>query len=300
MSRTDVNDKAELTIEPRMPVEIDLDPPGVGLETSSHHRVIREIGRGRSAVVYLVRDAARTCLARKVFTGDPLAKLVHVVLNDAPNPYTWNDDAIAAAVARRRLLEVLVQYWFDGRVRLPHLHGASFNDEARAHQIDMEFVSGRAAALYHHAPTGREGELDELVSEIMRPLQGHLRDAGFDGLVWQAGLGNPVASSNFLLDEDQPDDQRRRWVWIDLESGVPALIPLNPLTLVTFYLPRSFRHRGPLFDDVDLPKLHAYLQRHRGDLETRLGLEACVRMRLDVDRLAEHQRRWKTLGPAFH
>jgi len=43
----------------------------------------------------------------------------------------------------------------------------------------------------------------------MKPLQKRLIESGFDGLVWQAGKGNPVALNNFLL------DNKRNWVWID-------------------------------------------------------------------------------------
>ena len=302
MNQTDVNTKAEVTIEPRAPVEIDLVDPDEVRASAPDGRVLREIGRGRSAVVYLVRDSSRADLARKIFTGDPLAKLVHVVFIGAPNPYTWNDDAIAAAVCRRRILAALVRHWFGDRLRLPGLDGASFNEEVRAHQIDMEFVTGRAAALHHHVLTGREGELRELVGDIMRPLQRHLRESGFDGLVWQAGLGNPVAASNFLLDgtppgaPTPPGAESRAWVWIDLESGVPALIPLNPLTLLSFYLPKSIRHRGPLFDDVDVEKLDAYLEANRADLEASLGSDAVAGLIEESTRLAAHQQRWKTLG----
>jgi hypothetical protein len=92
----------------------------------------RPIGTGRSAIVHRVRRG-EDVWARKVFQGDPLAKLVHLVLNGAPNPYTWNGDAIAAAVSRRRLLDALVRFWFDDdRLRLPALHGSSWNAEARA------------------------------------------------------------------------------------------------------------------------------------------------------------------------
>ncbi|MCZ6836373.1 MAG: hypothetical protein O7G85_11420 [Planctomycetota bacterium] len=256
----------------------------------------KEIGKGRSAVVYRVSDGVQPPWAQKLFLGDPLAKLVHLVFSGAPNPYTWNEDAIETAVLRRRILAMLVQFWFGDRMRLPDLIGSQWNDQARAYQIDMEFVTGRAAALRHHVAYEGGSEIGILVKEIMNPLQKHLRDSGFDGLVWQAGYGNPVASSNFLLDDRDADEKSLRWVWIDLESGVPALFPLNPLTLFGFYIPKSIRHRCALFDDVDTNVLHAYLQSRQEELESLFGSEKVGQLFENVERLGTHQQAWKRLG----
>lgn len=302
MTQADQILNSHSTSKTRRIIEIDLDP-----SVASDQRAVddfaglprcleREIGRGRSAVVYVRREGGGAPIARKLFLGDPLAKLVNIVLSGAPNPYAFNEDAIATAVSRRRILKTLVSFWFGDRLRLPHVLEASWNEDQRAYQIDMEFIRGRAAALHHHVATGNEGELDELVHGIMRPLQGHLREAGFDGLVWQAGLGNPVASSNFLLEPNSSDAEMNTFVWIDLESGVPALFPLNPLTLLSFYLPKSVRHRCALFDDVDVERLRAYLEHDRGRLVSRIGAKACDAMFDEVDRLADHQRRWKNRG----
>jgi len=132
--------------------------------------------------------------------------------------------------------------------------------------------------------TGRESELGELVQQVMRPLRQHLLESGFDGLVWQAGLGDPVAASNFLLGDPGSDPSpasgaaERQCVWFDLESGVPALFSLNPLALFRFYLPRSFAHGGALFDDVETTTLRAYLGEHGSDIETRLGADALAEL----------------------
>ncbi|MCH7863163.1 MAG: hypothetical protein IH998_16205 [Proteobacteria bacterium] len=82
----------------------------------------------------------------------------------------------------------------------------------------------------------------------MPNLRTHLERAGFDGLLWQAGIGNPVALNNFLYeraDQTQHADPERsdegRWVWIDLESGVPALFPISPKVFVKYSLAHWWR-----------------------------------------------------------
>jgi hypothetical protein len=252
---------------------------------------VRRLGRGRSAIVYRI-DFDGRAWARKIFEGESLAKVVHIVLRGAPNPYTWNGQAIEAAVCRRRLLESLVTYWFEDRLRLPAVEGSAWNDDARAYQIDMELVRGRAAALRQPFPSVRDGELDELVGEIMGPLQEHLIDAGFDGLVWQAGFGNPVAASNFMLDGTDHADGTRRWIWVDLESGVPALFPLSPRALFGFYIPQMFRYGRPLFDDVNTERLARYLEEHADALAARYGATGCREMQETCGRLAAHQQEW--------
>ena len=110
----------------------------------------------------------------------------------------------------------------------------------------------------------KETEITDLVQNVMKPLQGLLLAAGFDGLAWQAGYGNPVATSNFLLETTETGEQR--WVWVDLESGVPALFPANPILLFSFYLQRTLVNGRPLYDDVDVPKLRRYIEDNRDAL----------------------------------
>lgn len=257
------------------------------------------LGRGRSAVVFKVPASVRGdaagdgALAVKVFSGERLAKLVNYVLTGAPNPYTWNEDAIRCAALRRQVLVDLVEHWFGDDVGVATASGWGWNGEMNAFELECEFCPGRPASLHHPFSGARDGELRELLRTVMKPLQRHLRDAGFDGLVWQAGKGNPVATNNFLLDGA---DGRRRWTWIDLESGVPALFPINPVTLLTYYVPKSFKHRRPLFDDVDLRRLRRYLRTHARALQPKLGPERWARLQARVEELESRQHRWRALG----
>ena len=250
------------------------------------------LGAGRSGVVFKDQDSQGRITARKVFDSEGLTKLIQYVFLGAPNPYGWNEDAIQCALLRRRIVAPLVSYWFGGRVRVAEGFGQDWNPEAGAFQLHTGFVDGRAPWLNQPFSQAGSEQVRELTGLVMRPLQAHLIESGFDGLVWQAGRGNPVALANFLMEADRP--QAPRWAWIDLESGVPALFPANPLELLRFYLPAAWRHKRVMFDDVWIPKLRDYLGQHREALESRLGAAEFKDLLADVDSLERHQQAWKS------
>jgi len=251
------------------------------------------IGEGRSGKVYLERDSKGRSLAKKTFTGESLGKLVLFILTGSANPYTWCESAIRSAVARRYILKHLVRYWFGSTLRLPDTDSWDWNDKQLAFEIRTELIEGKHAPLPNPFPGSKLDYLRDLVINIMKPLQHHLIESGFDGLVWQAGLGNPVASNNFMLEDS--DEEQLKWVWIDLESGVPALFALNPLATIRFYLPRSLRYRRPIFDDVDVPKLHNYLLKNGSDIERSIGKDGFKEITFYLDQLGDNQQRWKSL-----
>ncbi|MDJ0973567.1 MAG: hypothetical protein QNJ98_03840 [Planctomycetota bacterium] len=249
------------------------------------------LGRGRSGVVFRAQDEGGREIVRKVFGAHGVTKLAQIVLLGAPNPYAWDEHAIACADLRRRILVPLVDWWFGDHLRVAAATGHAWNESERAYELHAEFIDGRHAPLRHPLRLGTRTLIRELTREVMPALAKRLEQAGFDGLVWQAGRGNPVAWNNFLM-EERPDGSHR-WVWIDLESGVPALAPLNPLTLFTFYLPRCLKHRGALFDDVDMRRLEAYVETHRDELRAHVGDAAFEAIQRDTAALAAHQTRWK-------
>ncbi|MFG0251462.1 MAG: hypothetical protein ACF8NJ_01150 [Phycisphaerales bacterium JB038] len=256
-------------------------------------RALKRIGRGRSAVVY--RDPSNpTPTVHKVFVGERLSKLVLFLLTGSANPYTWCQSAIEAACARRHVLGGLVRFWFADRLRLPHLHGWDWNAERRAHELQIEFIEGGHVPLRAPVEAADSKHLRELTHSIMRPLQRHLAEAGFDGSVWQAGKGNPVAAGNFMRECGEGGEPR--WVWIDVESGVPALFALNPLSTLTFYLPKSLHHRRWLFDDVDVDRLRTYVERNASELSEILGANAMCELARQIEALATAQGAWHTLA----
>ena len=245
------------------------------------------LGVGRSGIVFRSTSRSGEAVARKVFDSRSLTRAVQYAVLGASNPYAWNVHAVSCAFLRRRILAPLVERWTGGRLRVTKALGHTWNETYKAYELHTELSTGRPPALHH--PLDRTGghEVQELVANILPRLRAHLRASGFDGLLWQAGLGNPVALSNFLLEINEQG--ARRWAWIDLESGVPALFPAHVPSLWRHYLPLCRKHGRPLFDDVDCDKLATTLADptlHLDD-ETRSGLLR------DMESLRAHQKAWR-------
>ena len=250
------------------------------------------LGAGRSGVVYHERTPAGREVARKVFESDALTKLVQVAFLGAPNPYSWNRSAVECAFLRRRILAPLVQYWFGDKLRVAQALEVGWDAERRSYSLVSEYIDGGPPTLHH--PENRRGarEVEDLWLFVMKPLSGFLEESGFAGLAWQAGRGNPVALANFL--RVAGTDRRSRWVWIDLESGVPALFPLDVRELARFYLPLARRLGRPPFDDVDVVQARAYVEERRAGLRACLGEDVVARITRDLDELEFHQDAWKS------
>ncbi|MDL5054290.1 hypothetical protein QQ056_12120 [Oscillatoria laete-virens NRMC-F 0139] len=268
----------------------------------THSRKLEEppqlIGAGRSGQVYRIQTPTQT-LARKVFYGETLTHIIHYIFFGAPNPYIWNEDAIQSAYYRRKIANDLVQVWFGDRLQVANAIATGWDEDTKAYLLDTEFVTGRAVALYQpfrRESRDRDRDLEHfsLVNQIMLPLQRHLIQSGLDGLVWQAGKGNPVAFNNFLLVDITANGCQ--FVWIDLESGVPAIVPLNSLSLVGYYLPKCFYYKRALFDDVDISKLKDYIQTRSTVIAETLGEKRYTELLENVEKLGIHQAKWKSLG----
>lgn len=252
------------------------------------------LGAGRSGRVYRTRaDAGNERIVRKVFVSSGLTKLVQRVILGVPNPYAWNEHAIRAAVLRRQVLAPLVDVWFAGRVRVARAVGYAWNEAYRAFELHAEYVDGHSVRLRHDHDPAAFDEYEDLVANVLRPLQRHLLEAGFDGSAWQAGLGNPQAVANFLRSSARDGSDRATWVWIDLESGIPNVVPFSPWTFVRHVLPRTIRQRRPLFDDVDRERLGLYLKRRGRELLDHLGVDEYCALRDRIDLLAFHQESWR-------
>jgi hypothetical protein len=252
----------------------------------------KRLGAGRSGQVFEEVTPDGRSLACKVFLPDGASSLVNQVLTGAVNPYRWDRNAVDCAVLRRRILAPLVECWFGGELRLPETEGSRWVAEHRAFELRAERVKGRHTQLRHTLGGGDSNEVSDLVRRFMRPLQHYLAESGFDGLLWQAGKGNPVAAANYMRDLSGGG---ARWVWIDAESGVPALFPMAAWTLVTTYLPLCVKHRRWLFDDVDVERLQRYIERNAGELEATLGAGRLEALRSDASALENAQWQWRSL-----
>ena len=263
------------------------------LETSSYSDS-DYLGAGRSATVFRRKGTGSSEIACKVFTSDTISRIILFILTGAANPYTWCSHAMASAVSRRAILNQLVDYWFKDKLRLPETFDWCWNEQFKAYELRSELILGSHAPLLEPLASEPVDYFDDLYYEVMKPLQNHLMEAGFDGLVWQAGLGNPVATNNFMLEAS--GSTVSNWVWIDLESGLPALFALNPLRTLGFYLPKSWHHGRWLFDDVDIDRLGAYVDQHSQALNDYLGLEHHNQLLSEIETLATEQELWRSIG----
>jgi hypothetical protein len=266
------------------------------------------LGAGRSGKVFLV-NSPQGLLAKKIFYKDQLATIIHYLFFGAPNAYIWNEDAINCAFYRRKILSALVHFWFGDRLKVAEAISIDWNQEFKAYQFDTEFVSGRHVALRQPCNRERARELTALVRGIMMPLQKRLLESGFDGLIWQVGKGTPNALNNFLLAKNTPGHPfpavKRQglrmtvgqyvFAWIDLESGVPALFPLNPLTLFSFYLPKSIQYKRALFDDVNTQKLRQYVITYKINLQENWSEQQYNQILEYINRLETSQEKWKSM-----
>ncbi len=152
-----------------------------------------EIGRGRSGVVFRRKGAKGHDLACKVFDSRGLTKVVQWLTLGAPNPYMWNANAVQCAKIRRDILNLLVPVWTKGQVAVAGAETAIWNDKLTTFELQTRFVRGRTAALHHPLRDATEDEAGRLWRQTLPNLRSFLEHAGFDGLLWQAGIGNPVA-----------------------------------------------------------------------------------------------------------
>ena len=88
----------------------------------------------------------------------------------------------------------IVEHWFGVTLRVADAVDVGWDDDAGAFFLDTRFVEGRPVALHNPFAARADSEYRILREEIMAPLQKKLAEAGLDGLVWQAGRGNPVAA----------------------------------------------------------------------------------------------------------
>lgn len=260
----------------------------------------QEIGRGRSGIVYLHKDSQGNELACKVFDSRGLTRIVQWVTLGAPNPYMWNIDAANCAKIRRDILQLLVSVWMAGEVEVAGASDVVWNSAQKTFELQTRFVRGHAASLDHCLQDDLADDAEDLWQRVMPKLRSHLEQAGFEGLLWQAGIGNPVALNNFLFERsDQTAESvaaNGYWVWIDLESGVPAIFPASIKVLFQYSLANWWRLGRPMFDDVDVKRLENYLESSAEELQSALGMEAYETVKLDAARLGEHQYKWKSTG----
>jgi len=212
-----------------------------------------------------------------------LTACAQYLLLGAPDPYVLDRHAVRTAVLRRRIVAPLTRYWFGERLSVAGAWSRDWSSDKLKNALCVEQPDSKQIEVA--APASREQW-----HELAKPLQQRLIESGLTGLLPAAGLGNPFAFARF---RSVTSAGKTRWVWVELESRLPALFPPNPFALLFVYLPASLRLGRLLFDDVDIDRLRRYVTHRRAELEASLGPRVVRDMLRDVDRLRFHQNEWK-------
>jgi len=250
------------------------------------------LGKGRSANVYK-EEVDGKAVARKVFTGTDLTNFILTIFYGAPVDYQWCDAAIKSSFHRRKVLRGLLKYWFGDSLVIADSYGTGFDYENNEQYLDTEFINGREAKL--HTPFQQEKlkEYPELKKEILPKLQHKLMNSGMVGTVWQAGYGQPCAIANFMFRKNRQEGESK-WVWIDAESGVPAIVSFNIFKQLRFYIPKAIKHRKVLFDDLDPKAFKQYLNDNGDDIKAALGDSPYREFQEHAEKLIVENDRWQS------
>ncbi len=246
----------------------------IKLAKSEQLKYVKSLGKGKAARVELVRDSQERFIAEKQFTcGSALTRWLYKLSFQAPLAYRNNVNAAATAFYTRQVIRDLTDFWF-GSPRVAEAKYIRWDSENEGWVLGTEYIKGRGPD-----PNLRDTkfEIFELIS-YMDKLMEHLYEAGLYGPMWQADKRLSVPTSNFLLNE------KNEWIWVDLESAVPALRLLRNSP----YL-REARKKGfvPLFGDIDFEKLARYIEKHQ------LKLSKYPALLKNIERLEHYMRAWK-------
>jgi hypothetical protein len=197
--------------------------------------------------------------------GSPVVRWLYRACFQSPFPYTSNLAALETARQRRVVIGLLTQFWFGENLVAPIREVRTLEDGRYA--LVSELVRG-------DAPTDIVGAQELLTKLTRRFLQAGLP-------VWQVADYNPRAIGNLIEREDGS------LAIIDLESNFvsPFLPPAAILRAIRL-------GQYPSFDDIDIPRLRAYIEARSELIERELGPARAAELRTAVDALAEAQARW--------
>jgi len=246
------------------------------------------LGNGRSAVVYKCRRAGQD-VARKIFCGTDLTNLILTIFYGSPVDYKWSEAAITTAYHRRKVLKGLLKFWFGDEITIADSVTTGVHKDTNEQYMDTEFIKGRVASLYNPFVEEKLTEFTDLKYTIFPKLQGELMKSGMDGTVWQAGYGQPCAIPNFLYSDDL-----KKWIWIDAESGVPAIVSYNVRKLISYYIPKAFKFGRVMFDSLDCESFKKYIDQNRDAIKAALSDDQFIEFSKSCDGLIESSLAWQS------
>ena len=215
------------------------------------------------ASLVLLNPEKRT--ATKVYQPPFLVRVIYWLAFQARFPYVANQFAFKAAIYRRKVAGKLTQHMFGKDLVAGVL---SVNDNGGKYEFVTEFIPGEKV------------ENDTEVREYLAQVSETFSQAGLS--VWQINPHNPHAHTN-LIRTPQGDLKI-----IDLESA-----------LATPFLPKGQRRSAmkagnfPVFDDIDFPRMRAFLADNAASLEASLGPKGLAELEHSVGHLQELIHSWK-------
>jgi len=273
-------------------VEIDSDLDTLSQVETTNEPSVNELGdflgNGRSAVVYKCRRDGQD-VARKIFCGTDLTNLILTIFYGSPVDYKWSEAAISTAYHRRKVLKGLLKFWFGGEITIADSVTTGIHNETNEQYMDTEFIKGRVASLYNPFIEEKITEFTDLKYTIFPKLQGELMKSGMDGTVWQAGYGQPCAIPNFLY-----SDELKKWIWIDAESGVPAIVSYNVRKLISYYIPKALKFGRVMFDSLDCESFKTYIDQNRDAIKAALSDDQFSEFSKSCDGLIESSMAWQS------
>jgi hypothetical protein len=279
------------------------------IRTDSPDHVIRVLGSGRGAEARLVafhngrngrNENDGSEFVEKVFRPGRLTRLIYWLCFQSPFPYRASQDGVLAAYYRRKVVAKLLR--FAGlEAGIADASYVRWSEADKAFVLGAEFIAGtglrvddvdsrglrRGVWNWAVAPLLRlfgkqadsepapDSEAKRLVA-LMHRIEALLRQAGLVGAGWQVSPRALVSTGNLL-------HNGTRYVIVDVESGIPAL-------LVPYYVKAALRlKKFPLFDDLDAVTLRAFCHTQQATL----GESEAVELQTQVEALIHYAQRWK-------
>ena len=142
------------------------------------------LGKGRAAEVRLVRhiETGRTYAEKLFGSSRSLPEMgrnaIHMACFQAPFPYNSKENAIRAALYRRKVLRDLTQFWF-GTPMIADAHYTRWDESAKGYVLGTEYVNGRGPKPGEFDPRKYLGPArEELMQMIIHKNKNVLGSAG--------------------------------------------------------------------------------------------------------------------------
>jgi hypothetical protein len=186
----------------------------------------------------------KTGLAHKVYHPRRYVRLLYWLAFQAPFPYVENHAALEAARQRRIIVDLLARHWF--------------GHDLVADVIDVKDVPSGGHDFVTELVKGKEPPHKRKVWRFLKQLDERFLEAGLP--TWQVTPYNPHAITNFIETRDGT------YRIIDLESSLVAF--LYPASAILRLVRAGI---FPSFDDIDVQRLRAYVERNSAGIQESLG-----------------------------